>query len=53
VLWTGAAGQANPTPTWAMYDTFWRTSTGIAFFKERLGFRPYAVERVWPEPAAA
>jgi hypothetical protein len=48
-----AAGQANLSPKWAMYDTFWGASSGLAFFKERLGFRPYTVDWAWLEPAAA
>jgi hypothetical protein len=36
-----------------MYDTFWGASTGLAFFKERLGFRPYTVDWAWRELAAA
>lgn len=42
-----AAGQGIPTPSWAMYDTFWGASPGLAYFKERAGFRPYTVDWVW------
>lgn len=45
-----AAGGDAAAPEWAMYDTFWGASTGLAFFKERLGFRPYTVDWVWREP---
>ena len=48
---------ANASPAWAMYDTFWGASSGLAYFKERCGFRPYTVEWVWsddaPPPARA
>ncbi len=37
------------TPGWFMYDTFWGASDGLAFFKERLGFRPYTVDWRWVE----
>ena len=37
----------NGSPTWAMYDTFWGAKRGLAYFKERLGFRPYTVDWVW------
>ena len=38
-------------PHWAMYDTFWGASTGLAYFKSRLGFKPYTVRWVWSEIA--
>lgn len=44
---------ATGAPTWAMYDTFWGASQGLAYFKSRLGFRPYTVDWVWTEPEAA
>ncbi|MHB8458864.1 MAG: hypothetical protein ACYDAK_11855 [Candidatus Limnocylindrales bacterium] len=31
-------------PRWAMYDTFWGANPGLAYFKRRLGFEPYAVD---------
>ncbi len=30
-------------PTWAMYDMFLGASSGLRFFKNRLGFKPYRV----------
>lgn len=41
---------ATGTPSWAMYDTYWGASPGLAYFKARLGFRPYTVDWVWVEP---
>jgi hypothetical protein len=41
--------RATGSPTWAMYDTFWGASKGLAYFKERLGFRPYTVDWVWAD----
>ena len=38
---------APGSPLWLMYDTFWGASRGLAFFKERLGFRPYTVAWHW------
>jgi hypothetical protein len=35
------------TPHWAMYDTFWGATKGLAYFKERVGFRQYTVDWVW------
>jgi hypothetical protein len=35
------------TPIWAMYDTFFGAPSGLRFFKERLGFKPYKVRWVW------
>jgi hypothetical protein len=35
--------RATGSPNWAMYDTFWGASRGLAYFKERAGFRPYTV----------
>jgi len=47
-----AAAGGRPAPTWAMYDTFWGASPGLAYFKERAGFRPYTVDWTWrDEPA--
>jgi hypothetical protein len=43
--------RANGSPRWAMYDTFWGASRGLAYFKERVGFRPYTVEWVWVDRA--
>lgn len=37
-------------PRWAMYDTFWGASTGLAYFKSRLGFKPFTVRWVWSGP---
>jgi hypothetical protein len=42
-----AAREGKPGPSWAMYDTFWGASPGLAYFKERAGFRPYTVDWVW------
>jgi hypothetical protein len=41
------ARSAGAGPRWAMYDTFWGASTGLVWFKERLGFRPYTVDWFW------
>jgi hypothetical protein len=38
-------------PRWAMYDTFWGGREGMAYFKKRLGFRPYRIDWVWTERA--
>ena len=38
---------AGGSPAWAMYDTFWGAASGLAYFKERLGFQPYTVDWVW------
>jgi hypothetical protein len=43
------ARRASGRPTWLMYDTFWGASAGLAYFKERLGFRPFTVDWVWRE----
>lgn len=43
---------ADGSPKWVMYDTFWGGSSGLAWFKERIGFRPYTVDWVWAERAA-
>jgi hypothetical protein len=40
---------AGRAPRWAMYDTFWGASDGLAYFKQRLGFKPYTVDWVWLE----
>jgi hypothetical protein len=40
-------------PTWIMYDTFWGASEGLAYFKDRLGFRPCTVDWVWAGEATA
>ena len=42
-----AARREDGSPSWLMYDTFWGASRGLAFFKERAGFRPYTVDWVW------
>jgi hypothetical protein len=39
------------SPSWAMYDTIWGASKGLAFFKEHLGFQPYTVDWRWIEDA--
>jgi hypothetical protein len=39
--------RATGSPLWAMYDTFWGATKGLAYFKERVGFRPYTVDWVW------
>jgi hypothetical protein len=36
-----------------MYDTFWGASPGLAYFKERAGFRPYTVDWVWRDQPTA
>lgn len=49
LLVTGITGEMihrkneNGYPTWAMYDMFLGASSGLRFFKDRLGFRPYRV----------
>ena len=50
VRWCIGSRAADGTPHWLMYDTFWGASKGLAYFKERMGFRPYTVEWVWVEP---
>ena len=35
------ARRPDGTPNWAMYDTFWGATKGLAYFKERVGFRQY------------
>jgi hypothetical protein len=34
-------------PKWLLYDTLLGSSTGLRYFKERLGFKPYKVSWVW------
>ena len=41
------ARRADGSPSWLMYDTFWGASRGLAYFKERAGFRPYTVDWIW------
>jgi hypothetical protein len=41
------ARRGDGSPRWIMYDTFWGASTGLAWFKERIGFRPFTVDWVW------
>lgn len=41
------ARRSDGSPTWLMVDTFWGASAGLAFFKERAGFRPFTVDWVW------
>ena len=41
------AKDANGDPHWLMYDTFWGASAGLAFFKEKCGFKPYTVDWIW------
>jgi hypothetical protein len=48
-----AANGPGPSPRWAFYDTFWGASSGLVYFKERLGFRPFTVDWVWLEENAA
>lgn len=36
-------GSANGYPCWAMYDMYLGARSGLWFFKERLGYRPYRV----------
>jgi hypothetical protein len=43
------ARRAAGSPAWLMFDTFWGATKGLAFFKERVGFRPYTVDWVWVE----
>lgn len=40
---------ARGSPNWMMYDTFWGATSGLAYFKERVGFQPYTVDWVWVE----
>jgi len=44
--------RAEGSPSWAMYDTIWGATKGLAYFKARLGFRPYTVDWVWTETAS-
>jgi hypothetical protein len=39
--------ETSGRPCWLMYDTFFGASTGLRYFKERLGFQPYRVRWVW------
>lgn len=41
------------TPHWAMYDTFWGAAKGLAYFKERVGFRQYTVNWIWVDRGAS
>jgi hypothetical protein len=41
------ARRADGSPIWLMVDTFWGASAGLAYFKERTGFRPFTVDWVW------
>ena len=43
------ARRADGSPAWLMADTLWGGGTGLAWFKERTGFRPYSVKWVWVE----
>ncbi len=45
--------RAQRSPSWAMYDTIWGASPGLAYFKARLAFRPYTVEWVWSGTAGS
>lgn len=47
-----ARRDAHGSPNWAMYDTFWGASKGLAYYKERLGFRPYTVDWCWKDEPA-
>jgi hypothetical protein len=44
---TIAARDTTGSLSWAMYDTFWGAAPGLAYFKERLGFKSYTVDWVW------
>lgn len=44
---TIATRDQDGSPEWAMYDTFWGAAPGLAYFKERLGFKSYTVDWVW------
>jgi hypothetical protein len=44
--------RSNGTPRWVMYDTFFGASSGLRYFKERLGFAPYRVTWAWNEDGA-
>jgi hypothetical protein len=48
---TIAERDATGSPEWAMYDTFWGAAPGLAYFKERVGFKPYTVDWAWVDPA--
>jgi hypothetical protein len=37
----------NGAPSWVMYDTIWGAPRGLAYFKARLGFKPYTVDWKW------
>jgi hypothetical protein len=45
--------RTNGSPRWLMYDTFWGANEGLAYFKERMGFRPYTVDWVWLDRSVA
>jgi hypothetical protein len=42
-----ASRRPDGEPSWLVYDTLWGASPGLAFFKERTGFRPFTVRWVW------
>ena len=45
------ARRSDGSPTWLMADTFWGASPGLAYFKDRTGFRPFTVTWVWSDKA--
>ncbi len=48
---TIAGRDPDGSPHWAMYDTFWGAAPGLAYFKTRLGFKPYTVDWAWVDRA--
>lgn len=46
------ARRTDGSPGWLMADTFWGASAGLAYFKERVGFRPFTVDWQWTERPA-
>lgn len=41
------------SPEWLMADTFWGASPGLAYYKDRTGFRPFTVRWSWVDRPAA
>lgn len=37
------------SPRWLMADTFWGATPGLAYFKDRTGFRPFTVRWAWSD----
>jgi hypothetical protein len=46
------ARREDGSPAWLMADTFWGANPGLAYFKDRAGFRPFTVEWAWVDRGA-